>query len=56
MTDIKNLTVEGYIKMVNKWHKQNKKKPISSWNVFDETDDGDHREITCIKYWGDEDA
>ena len=34
MFDCSNLTVNEYIRTVDCWYQENKKRPINSWNVF----------------------
>lgn len=54
MNTVSNLSVSDYICLVNHWHRQNMNKPIfKDWNIFDKTEDGETREITCVKYWDD---
>lgn len=34
MFDCSNLTVNEYIRTVDFWYQENKKRPVNNWNVF----------------------
>ena len=43
MIDISGLSASDYVLLVNKWHRENKRKHIYSWTIF--------TKAQCWRYW-----